>query len=230
MNALDGPRVRVLGVERDQRHPAVDRRAGQVGPDRAPGGDGHAGGQLHLRLVVEVGQHDRRSGEVRVGDPMTDGGQGVLGRRPAGARPRTPSGRGWRSARSRTRTSSGGLASVVMLCSQSSSECVGLRSRPGTAPGRGEPRVSSGLYSGTSRRRCSQHLVGDGCARRRRTGRAAGPEAGGGLRRTRPGIRGCSVGTTSSPAPNSSSCELLAGPQPGELDARVADVQHQAKL
>ncbi len=67
--ALDRPRVRVVRVQRDQRHPAVDRRAGQVGPDRAAGGDGHAGGQLHLRLVVEVRQHDRRSGEVGVGHP-----------------------------------------------------------------------------------------------------------------------------------------------------------------
>ncbi len=58
-----GP-VRHVGVQGHERHPAVDRRAGEGRTDRSDGGHGDAGGHLHVVLVVEVGQHDRWSREV----------------------------------------------------------------------------------------------------------------------------------------------------------------------
>jgi hypothetical protein len=68
---VDGPVVGNLGVDGDQRHPAVDRRTGQVRTDRAGRRDGDAGRQLHPGLVVEIGQYHRWSGQVRAPDSMT---------------------------------------------------------------------------------------------------------------------------------------------------------------
>ena len=56
--------ARGIDVEREQCHPAVDRGAGELGPDGSERGDGDAGGHLEVMLMVEVRQDHGGSSEV----------------------------------------------------------------------------------------------------------------------------------------------------------------------
>ena len=99
--------------------------------------------------------------------------------------------------------------------------------RPGTVTRPGEPLAGGASYSGTSRRQVLEHLVGAVVRRPRRTaraGRARKPAAGSDRARHRD-PRVVRSASRSSPAAEQLLVELLAGPQPGELELHVADVQ-----